>query len=265
MNKVLKLSRKKIAILISSLIASLIIGLSFCFSSQTSFAATALEPNTLVAEDTIATVLKDSTCVKRWQECTFKLYYLGDYEDICINEIHTAIIPTDIGIKITFSESNQITSSYSVSKTVSQTVTSEMNINGGINLENFLFNAGKKATNSVTVSYAETIGNSNTQVVTNAINIEIDGVINPANMVYGNLLMIDHACRYKLTVHKQQHAKKRSSAFAKWDPYEIEEQEDSEFYFFALNQRRKGIFYQKTGRIGSREEYANIVYNVGKI
>lgn len=258
-----KLRQKKFALLLLSLLASLIVGLGFIFSPQPTYAAEGLKAGTLVAQDSKAVVIKDTICVKRWEECKFSLYYMGDFEDVFVAEIHNPVTPISTG-DLTFSASKQIITSYSVSSSVSKTVTEEMEINSKISVEEFMVGASGKAISSSTAAYAAAVGLSNTDKISFDYVIHIDGEKNPLNKVYGDLLMINYASKYKLAIYKEVRAKHRSSALSKWGAYQVESTQNFVYDFYAFNTRQGGYFYQMIGMIGTKQDYSNVIHNAGK-
>lgn len=262
MKSVFNAKKKSFILLCVSVFAALIVTIGMFTHSKVANADSGLAPGTLVAQDNPSTVIKDTICVKRWEECTFSLYYLGAYDDVFIAEVHTAMIPTSSGT-ITFTSSNQLMSSYSVSSTISASVTLELGITKSISIEGFMKQASSKATSSLTATYAETVGISETSSIGYSASFDVGTAENPLNYVYGNILMINHAYKFKLVVHKQHRAKHRKSALHKWGAYQIETESTTERVFYALN-GNNAVFYQKIGLIGTQQQYSNIIHNVGK-
>lgn len=255
-------SKQKIAVLTAGVLAALAVGIGLTISPKSAKADTTIPVGTLVAQDVQSTVLKDTHYVKRWQECTFSLYYMGDCDDVFISEIHTPLKPTSPGT-LEFSASTQLITSYSVTETISASVTLELGITKGISLEGFMKQASAKATSTITASYAATVGMSETNNIAYSAKYNIGDADNPVNKIYGNLLMINHAYKFKLVTYKQQHAKHRKKLTDSWSDYEIESAETQETYFYTLN-GSNGFFYQMIGLIGTEQEYSNIINNVGK-
>lgn len=264
LKSIFRQNRVKSAVMAFVAILSLIVILfSYIFPVQNGSAEEKLSVGTLVAQDTQAVCIKDTICVKRWHEYTFSIYYMGEYNDVFIKELHTPMIPT-VAMEITFSATTQSELYYSVAETFSASVSEELSITSGISLEGFMSNASSKATSALAVSYAETLSKSETNIAAYSTKINVDGINTPLNCVYGDLLLINNAYKYKLVVYKQQHAKHRKSALHKWGEYQIESTETNEFYFYSLNNNIQSVFYHRVGLIGTIEEYSDIINNVGK-
>ena len=238
-----KLRQKKFALLLLSLLASLIVCSGLVFI-----------PKPCAADEQKAVVIKNTICVKRWQECKFSLFYIGDYEEICIAEINSPVVPTSTGT-LTLYKPERITASYLLSTSVSETVTKEMEINCKISVEEFLTMSGIKTTPSSTADFEAAVKGCPDFV----IHVEESSV----NKVCGNLIMLSNASKYKLVVYKEVRAKHRSSALSKWGAYKVESAKTCEYCFYDYNSGQNGFFYQKTGAFDI-EQYSEITYNIGK-
>lgn len=76
MKSVFNAKKKSFILLCVSVFAALIVTIGMFTHSKVANADSGLAPGTLVAQDNPSTVIKDTICVKRWEECTFSLYYL---------------------------------------------------------------------------------------------------------------------------------------------------------------------------------------------
>lgn len=238
-----KLRQKKFALLLLSLLASLIVGIGFIFI-----------PKPCAAVGQNAVVIKNTICVKRWQECKFNLVYMGDCEEVCIAEITSPVVPTSTGT-LTYYKPERITASCLLSTSVSQTVTKEMEINCKISVEEFLSKSGIRTTPSSRADFEAAVKRCSDLV------IHVDESC--VNKVCGNLLMLSNASKYKLVVYKEVRAKHRSSALSKWGEYKVESAKTSEYCFYDYDSGQNGFFYQKTGAF-DMEQYSEITYNIGK-
>ncbi len=263
--------KKKIAALFLAAVSVIVPAMSFCIASNNAHAATEgnLSIGDKIAQDTRATVIKNTICVKRWHEYVFTLYYLGTFDNVFVAEVRMPKFITSY-YEYSYTKEIQKISSYNLTTTLSDKITAELEIEGEIGLSGFLNNAksfvnvssSNKIESAVTVS--ETITYTESVITEEKIFLKVDGVNSPYNHYYGDMLMMARANKFRLHVYKQQHAKYRKSALHKWSEYQIEETWDQDYIFYASYYNSSANFYRLTGDLGNHDQYLNLISNAGK-
>lgn len=263
--------KKKIVATLLAAIVTIVPVTSYLFISHNAFAETlgSLSVGDIVAQYTEATCIKDTKCVKRWHEYVFTLYYEGTYDNVFVSEIIEPKYITAV-YNYTYKTEDQLISTYNLSTTLSDKVTTELDIEDKISFSDFLDNAkahikvNSSFKHESAVEVTESITYTKSRIIEETYTIKVDGVQCPFKHYYGDMLMMAKANKFRLHVYKQQHAKHRSSALSSWGSYKIEETWDEDYYFYSSYYNTTANFYRMIGDLGTHDEFIKLISNSGK-
>lgn len=261
---------KKLAAILLAATAVTVPALSFGFANKSYAETEDLKVGDVISAKEEAWVVKETTCVKRWQEYSFKVYYEGVKNQVYVAEVHQTFQPMSYTEK-TFITTNQIIDSYSLTTSVTEKVKYDLKAVSSTKFNDFFTNLTSNIKVEAGVSYEKqvssikSITHTELKIETEELFLKVDGSKeNPFGYYYGDLLMMHKAHKYKVEVYEKQTAKHRSLGLAKWGPYKDEIIGTYTYDFYSSYYDDSANYYRKHGLLGDFEQYDKLITNYGK-
>ena len=261
---------KKLAAILLAATAIIVPAISFGFANVSLAETEDLRVGDIISEKKEAWVVKETICVKRWQEYSFKLTYEGVKRNVFVCEVHPFCLMKG-GSEIVFESEKQTVDSYSLTETVTSTVSIDLKAISSAKFTDFFGNLTGNIKKEEGISYEKQISTARTISHTTKI-VERERVTykpngseaSPYEKYYVDALMMLKAHKFKLEVYEKQCAKNRSSGLAKWGDYVDEKKGTYTYYIYSSYYDTPSNYYRNIGCIGTEEDYEKLITNYGK-